>query len=68
MKHYCTQLIKSQIFHCRIFIEYLRNCSLKAKCLLQILPPAHVFTSGAQWAFTLQIAIDFETHFGAIGR
>ena len=43
MKHYCTQLIKSQIFHCRIFIEYLRNCYLKAQCPLQILPPAHVF-------------------------
>ena len=43
MKHYCTQLIKSQIFHCRIFIEYLRNCYLKAQCPSQILPPAHVF-------------------------
>ena len=43
MKHYCTQLIKSQMFHCRIFIEYLRNCYLKAQCPLQILPPAHVF-------------------------
>ena len=28
MKHYCTQFIKSQMFHCRIFI---------------ILPPAYVF-------------------------
>ena len=39
----CTQLIKSQMFHCRIFIEYLRNCYLKAQCPSQILPPAHVF-------------------------
>ena len=43
MKHYRTQLIKSQMFHCRIFIEYLRNCFLKAQCPSQILPPAHVF-------------------------